>query len=88
VARETESDLHVQGVGSFFAISFTTKDHIADYREHALNCDDAKYRRFAGAMLERGIRLASNGRTHLSSAHTDEDIEKTVAAARGALATA
>jgi glutamate-1-semialdehyde 2,1-aminomutase len=87
VARETESDLHVQGVGSFFAISFTTKDHIADYREHALNCDDAKYRRFAGAMLERGIRLASNGRTHLSSAHTDEDIEKTVAAARGALAT-
>ena len=43
------------------------------------------YARFARAMLERGVRLSSNGRIHMSSAHTDEDIEKTIAAAREAL---
>lgn len=85
VARETESNLHVQGVGSVFGISFTTKPEIINWRDHARNCDDAKYGRFARAMLERGVRLSSNGRIHMSSAHTDEDIEKTVAAARDAL---
>jgi glutamate-1-semialdehyde aminotransferase len=38
-------------------------------------------------MLKQGIRLSSNGRIHLSSAHTDEDIDKTVAAAAAVLPT-
>jgi glutamate-1-semialdehyde 2,1-aminomutase len=85
VARETESSLHAQGVGSVFGISFTTKPEIINWRDHARNCDGAMYDRFARAMLERGVRLSSNGRIHMSSAHTDEDIEKTIAAARDAL---
>jgi glutamate-1-semialdehyde 2,1-aminomutase len=85
VARETESSLHVQGVGSVFGISFTTKPEIVNWRDHARNCDGAMYDRFARAMLERGVRLSSNGRIHMSSAHTDGDVEKTIAAARGAL---
>lgn len=84
-AQETESSLHVQGVGSVFAISFTTKPEITSWRDHARNCDDAMYGRFARAMLERGVRLSSNGRIHMSSAHTEEDVDKTVAAARDAL---
>lgn len=84
-ARRTESDFHVQGIGSFFGTSFTTKEEITDYREHARFCDDAKHRRFVQAMLERGVRLATNGRWHMSSAHTDEDIEKTISAAHDAL---
>jgi glutamate-1-semialdehyde aminotransferase len=36
-------------------------------------------------MLERGVRISTNGRWHMSSAHTDEDVEKTVAAAYDAL---
>ena len=87
VAKSLESDLHVQGVGSVFAISFTTKQEITNWRDHARNCDDSKYTRFAKEMLKQGIRLSSNGRIHLSSAHTDEDIDKTVAAAAAVLPT-
>jgi glutamate-1-semialdehyde 2,1-aminomutase len=87
VAKSLESDLHVQGVGSVFAISFTTKQEITNWRDHARNCDDSKYTRFAKEMLKQGIRLSSNGRIHLSSAHTDEDIDKTVAAAAVVLPT-
>lgn len=85
VAKSLESDLHVQGIGSVFAISFTTKQEITNWRDHARNCDDAKYARFASEMLKHGVRLSSNGRIHLSSAHTDEDIEKTIAAAAAVL---
>jgi glutamate-1-semialdehyde 2,1-aminomutase len=87
VAKSLESDLHVQGVGSVFSISFTTKQEIINWRDHARNCDDSKYTRFAKEMLKQGVRLSSNGRIHLSSAHTDEDIDKTVAAAAAVLPT-
>ena len=87
VAKSLESDLHVQGVGSVFSISFTTKQEITNWRDHARNCDDDKYKQFAEEMLKQGIRLSSNGRIHLSSAHTDEDIDKTVAAAAAVLPT-
>lgn len=87
VAKSLESDLHVQGLGSVFAISFTTKQEIINWRDHARNCDSEKYTRFAKEMLKHGIRLASNSRIHLSSAHTDEDIDKTVAAAAAVLPT-
>ncbi len=84
-ARRTESDLHVQGIGSFFATSFTTREEIADYREHARYCDEEKHKRFVQAMLERGVRLATNGRWHMSSVHSDEDVDRTVRAAYDAL---
>ena len=87
IAKSLESDLHVQGVGSVFSISFTTKQEITNWRDHARNCDEGKYKRFAEEMLKQGIRLSSNGRIHLSSAHTDEDIDKTVAAAAAVLPT-
>jgi len=84
-ARRAESDLLVQGVGSVFATSFSSRDEIHDYREHARYCDDGRYRRFAELMLENGVRLATNGRWHVASSHTDADIEKTVAAAEKSL---
>jgi len=87
VAKSQESDLHVQGLGSVFAISFTRKQEITNWRDHARNCDDDKYGRFAKAVMNNGIRLASNGRVHLSSAHTDEDIDNTVAVAAAVLPT-
>ncbi len=85
VAKRSESDLHVQGIGAFFATSFTTRGEIADYREHARFCDEEKHKRFVQAMLERGVRLATNGRWHMSSVHSDDDVEKTVRAAHEAL---
>ncbi len=84
-AKEAESDLRVHGLGSVFSTSFTTRTQIDDYREHALYCDEAKYQRFRAAMLDRGVRLSVNGRWHMASTHTDEDIDVTIAAARDVL---
>jgi len=82
VARRTESDLLVQGVGSVFGNAFTARSEIVDYREFAQYCDMPKAIRFNQAMLERGIRLSSGTyRWHIASTHTDEDIEETIAAA-------
>ncbi len=86
VGQEAESDLQVQGLGSTFWTNFTTKEEIFDYRDHAKNCDEEKYHRFAQAMLERGIRLSTNGRWHVASSHTDAEIDRTIEAARFALA--
>lgn len=87
VANECGSDLHVQGPGSFFGISFTDREEIVNWRDHARHCDDSKYQRFARAMLHEGVRLASIGRAHMASTHTDEDIAYTIEAARRVLAT-
>ena len=84
-AQETESNLRVHGLGSVFSTSFTTHAEIDDYREHAMYCDEDRYQRFRVAMLERGVRLSANGRWHMASTHTDEDIELTVEAAKDAL---
>ena len=85
VAEKSESDLRVNGLGSVFATAFTDRAEISDYREHVRYCDEDKYQKFRVGMLDRGIRISSNGRWHLASTHTDADIEKTIAAAQDAL---
>ncbi len=86
VGMQTETDIHVQGLGSVFGISFNRSgDTIRNYRDHATKCDDERYTHFASEMMIEGVRLSSNGRVHMSSAHTDDHIEKTIAAAGRAL---
>lgn len=86
VAAELGSTLNVQGLGTVFAISFNESGKtIMNYRDHARECDDAAYAEFAKAMMARGVRLSSNGRMHMSTAHTDEQVDATIAAAREVL---
>lgn len=86
VAMETETDIHIQGLGSVFGISFNRSgDTIRNYRDHATKCDDARYTQFASEMMREGVRLSSNGRVHMSSAHTDEQVDQTIQAAGQAL---
>ena len=83
---ETETDIHVQGLGSVFGVSFNrSSDIVRNYRDHATKCDDARYTQFASEMMLEGVRLSSNGRVHMSSAHTEDQIDATVEAARRAL---
>ena len=84
-AHRAESDLLVKGIGPVFATSFSSKPEIHDYREHARYCDDARHRRFAELMLGNGVRLSTNGRWHMASTHTDEEIARTIAAAEKSL---
>ena len=71
----------IQGLGSVFYLSFTNTDSIKNYRDHANNVDFEKYKEFSKLMLINGVRLSQNGRWHMSSAHSDEDIKKTIDAA-------
>ena len=87
VALDTETDIHVQGLGSVFGVSFNRSGEvIRNYRDHATRCDDRRYEQFAAEMMHEGVRLSSNGRVHMSSAHTDEQIDQTIEAAGRALA--
>ena len=81
VASKNGIDILIQGLGSVFYLSFTSVKSIKNYREHALNIDSNKYKEFAKLMLINGVRLSQNGRWHMSSSHSEEDIEKTIYAA-------
>jgi glutamate-1-semialdehyde 2,1-aminomutase len=84
-AAKTGANLRVAGFGSVFSTSFTDRDQISNYRDHARHCDEDRYQHFRSALLDRGVRIAPNGRWHLASTHTDEDIGLTVAAAEKVL---
>ena len=86
VAHKNGIDILIQGLGSVFYLSFTSAKSIKNYREHTLNIDFGKYKEFAKLMLLNGVRLSQNGRWHMSSAHSEEDIEKTIYAANLSLA--
>lgn len=66
---------------------FLCKGPVASF-EDAMASDTAKFARFHRAMLEEGVYLAPSqfeaGFTSL--AHTEEDIDRTIAAARRAFA--
>ena len=80
-ASKNGIDILIQGLGSVFYLSFTSAKSIKNYREHTINIDFGKYKEFAKLMLLNGVRLSQNGRWHMSSAHSEEDIEKTIYAA-------
>lgn len=72
-------------IGSIFCHFFTDRE-VTDYAS-AKSCDTKRYAKFFHAMLERGVYLAPSQFEvgFMSLAHTEEDIEKTVRAAREAL---
>ncbi len=85
-ARKHEVPLLVQGPGPIFALTFTDAPEIYDYRSHAASADRDKYAKFRSGMFERGVRLKDGGGWFVSSAHTEEDVEQTLAAADEVLA--
>ena len=74
----------VNRVGSMFTFFFTDQP-VTDW-ESAKVCDTARFGRFFRHMLEQGVYLAPSQfeAAFVSAAHTDDDIRKTIAAARAA----
>ncbi len=72
----------VNRVGSMFTYFFTPGP-VTDW-ESAKQCDTARFGRFFRGMLERGVYLAPSQfeAAFVGAAHSDEDIEKTLAAGR------
>ncbi|GHE98933.1 glutamate-1-semialdehyde 2,1-aminomutase [Thalassotalea profundi] len=74
--------LSINYVGAMFGFFFTGEDTITSY-EQATQCDSALFKKFFHYMLEEGVYLAPSAfeASFLSTAHTDEIIDKTLAAA-------
>ena len=85
-ANEAGVAMTANRVGSMFTFFFTGKQ-VTDW-ESAATCDTAKFGRFHGAMLDNGVWLPPSQfeAAFLSTAHTQRDIDATIAAAREALA--
>ncbi|MFV0275622.1 MAG: glutamate-1-semialdehyde 2,1-aminomutase, partial [Parahaliea sp.] len=73
--------------GTMFGGFFTAEAQVSNYQQ-VMACDTAAFNRFFHAMLAEGVYLApaSYEAGFLSAAHTDADIEATLAAARRAFA--
>lgn len=73
--------------GSMFGFFFTTANQITTY-EQATQCNIEHFRAFYHSMLEQGVYLAPSAfeAGFMSAAHTDADIEATLAAAEVAFA--
>ena len=80
-----ELGMLVQGPGEVFAVRFTGGKEVVDYRTHSKYADMSRYTRFVAEMMKRGIRLTSRGVWFVSEAHSEEDIEATLSAAKEAL---
>ena len=77
----------VNYVGAMFGLFFTDNSEVTSYQE-VMACDTEKFKRFFHTMLEQGVYLAPSAfeAGFMSLAHTDEDIERTLAAADMAFA--
>jgi glutamate-1-semialdehyde 2,1-aminomutase len=84
-AKEAGVPLTVNRVGSMLT-AFFTDGEVASYAD-ARRSDTARFSRFFAAMLRRGIYLPPSQfeAAFVSLAHTGEDVERTLAAAREAL---
>ncbi|KGD60799.1 glutamate-1-semialdehyde 2,1-aminomutase [Alcanivorax jadensis T9] len=85
---------HAEGVafttaqaGAMFGLFFTEQSRISSFAE-VMACDSERFNRFFHAMLDQGVYLAPSAfeAGFVSAAHSDEDIDATIAAARKAFA--
>ena len=80
-AKKSSVEIQTPQAGSMFGIFFSSRP-VTNFDE-AQAANQTQFKKFFGAMLERGIYLAPSQfeTLFMSAAHTDEDLEKTLAAA-------
>lgn len=79
VADQFSVNLKVSGVGSVFHTLFTDEVEIIDYASHQ-RADAKRQKAFIDALLPLGIRPTGRGTWFVSAAHTQDDIDRTLAA--------
>lgn len=87
VFKETNTPAIVQCVGPMLQILFTDQPAIHDYRQYCAHVDRAKYQGFALEMFKHGIYMTPSAALHSVAAlpHTEDDVERTLEAARQVL---
>ena len=78
IPRMARMPVLVSGFGAAFAIHFTNRTELRDYRD-TLADDTGLLNRFLHRALERGLHIVPDGRMYVSAAHTDRDIDDTLA---------
>jgi glutamate-1-semialdehyde 2,1-aminomutase len=83
VAKESGVALAVNYVGGMFGFFFTDAENVSNFAD-VCQCDIEKFKKFFHLMLAEGIYLAPSAfeAGFLSLAHTDQDIEDTLQAAK------
>ncbi len=81
-AEKHNIPLSVNYVGGMFGFFFTDEEKITSYAQ-ATACDAERFKKFFHLMLDEGVYLAPSAfeASFLSTAHTEKDIENTIAAA-------
>jgi glutamate-1-semialdehyde 2,1-aminomutase len=77
-------DVHVRGLPTVFHVSFNDREEVVDYRTFTTR-DVEAYKRFCLALQDRGIRTIPEGLWFVSTAHTNDDVERTLSAAAEAM---
>ena len=82
-ARDAGIPLVVNNVGGMFGIFFTDAETVTSYQD-VVKCDVERFKRFFHLMLEEGVYLAPSAfeAGFMSVAHSEEDIDNTIDAAR------
>jgi glutamate-1-semialdehyde 2,1-aminomutase len=85
IADEAGIEAYVGGFGSLFVLCFM-EGPMRSY-EDALRNDNVRFLRYRRALVERGVfeMPESLGRSHISAAHTAQDVDTALDAARDAL---
>jgi glutamate-1-semialdehyde 2,1-aminomutase len=82
-ARAHNIPIVINGVGAVFWVGFAQPSVMENYSD-TLQADSAKREEFLLHMLDQGYYLLPDGRWYLSTAHTDEDIDRTLTAIESA----
>ena len=74
--------LYLRHLGSIFVLGFGYTQDLGDFRDWLTQADLAAYQRFVAGCEDYGVRFTDRrGREYLSTAHTQEDICRTLAVA-------
>ncbi len=84
-ARRHGVPLLVSGFGTAFAVHFTQRAELHEYRD-TFEDDPALLKRLVLALFEEGVNILPDGRMYTSVVHSEEDAAETIAAFDRALA--
>jgi glutamate-1-semialdehyde 2,1-aminomutase len=79
IARRHGVPLQVCGFGAAFALHFTARSELRDYRD-TLEDDRERLATFLLRALEHGVYALPDGRMYVSAVHTEQDVAETLEA--------
>jgi glutamate-1-semialdehyde 2,1-aminomutase len=84
IGRREGKGVRIRGTPAAFFVSFNDREEIIDYRT-SLSRDREAYTRFWLALQDRGLRVIPDGLWFVSTAHTQGDVDRTLAAVSEAM---